>query len=57
VRNAPKVLGGDVYDFAEEVFQLDDAFRIRNRLPCNPFGEVRKVSDHLPVWCEVDFPA
>jgi endonuclease/exonuclease/phosphatase family metal-dependent hydrolase len=57
VRGIPSVLGSGVFDFAHEMFRLDNAFLAADRLPFNPFGEVRKVSDHLPVWCEIDFPA
>jgi hypothetical protein len=53
VRNVPKVLGGGVYDYAESVFRLREASS--QALAFTPFDEVRKVSDHLPVWCEVAF--
>lgn len=54
LRNVPKILGGGVYDYAESVFHLREASQ--HKLDFTPFDEVRKVSDHLPVWCEVDFP-
>jgi endonuclease/exonuclease/phosphatase family metal-dependent hydrolase len=54
LRNVPKVLGGGVHDYAESVFHLRGASK--HKLDFTPFDEVRKVSDHLPVWCEVAFP-
>jgi endonuclease/exonuclease/phosphatase family metal-dependent hydrolase len=54
LRNVPKIVGGGVYDYAESVFHLREASK--HKLDFTPFDEVRKVSDHLPVWCEVDFP-
>lgn len=56
IRGIPKILGGGVYDFAEQVFQFGNGHQAKKDPTFKPLEEITKVSDHLPIWCEVDFP-